>query len=592
MKYNIVIIAIGFVIDAKAVEERKRKESEEAELLAKKLEETSISSPGNQSKKSKQPNVGGKKKAAKATGNAKKPENNLTKEQCPKQTVPAKQENCAEKKPTNNPTQPNVQHLSSTANIDKIKEAVAELNITINTVQHTFQDATKISRAGNCESMGEKTPDYNKSKYPPLNKKEGKTQEEIKAEREAKQTLKDEAKDKSLKTTDGKAEKLVQSSVNGDLNEEKNKNSNEILTSNGDHKSKEEIKAEREAKKQAKQAARALAKDKPSSKTDEVDNKIKGPENAIMDLDKNIEHTTNHENSTGKSKAELKAERRAKQDAQRAAKANAATQKSQGPEKNSHSVVQNTESGGKTSGAKQSISNQSRKVPDDRQVDRASVEKKILKKLASQNIPSRTVVQRKVKLFDHLHQYEREYSISKPFPVVNSHIHPSVLQLGLRYAEGTIQGSNARCLAFMQTMKLLVKDYKTRPSSGDNTSSYRDSLRQFSVELGGILDTHIAFLINCRTHSVSMGNAIRHLKSKIKSIGDGTSLKDVDQEHGIEESARQVLLDSIDTFVDYVRLAAVQISDTACSKIKDGDVILTYGCSSLLREVFTVAAQR
>lgn len=476
---------------------------------------------------------------------------------------------------------------------------LAELSITINIVQQTFQNATKIvSQSRNRDdnaiintSVGEETSDSYQSKYLQLNKKEEKTQEEIKSEREAqkqaKQTLKAEAKDRSLKNKNNKAENLVQNSANGGLNDE-----NQKSTIIGDHKSKEEIKAEREAKKQAKQAARSLAKDNPPSKNDEIDNQTKGSENEIMDLDKNIGPTTNQENSTGKSKAELKAERRAKQEAQRAAKANVATQKSQGPEKNSHSVAQSNESGGKSCGTKQSISNQSRRVPDDRQVDRASVEKKILKKLASQNIPSRTVVQRKVKLFDHLHQYEREYSISKPFPVVNSHIHPSVLQLGLRYAEGTIQGSNARCLAFMQTMKLLVRDYKIKPSSGDNINSYRDSLRQFSVELGGILDTHIAFLINCRTHSVSMGNAIRLLKSKIKSIGDGTGLKDVEQGNGIEELARQVLLDSIDTFVDYVRLAAVQISDTACTKIKDGDVILTFGCSSLLREVFLVAAQR
>ena len=69
-------------------------------------------------------------------------------------------------------------------------------------------------------------------------------------------------------------------------------------------------------------------------------------------------------------------------------------------------------------------------------------------------------------------------------------------------------------------------------------------------------------------------------------------MKDIERENQIEERAKELLYDSIDTFIDHVRLAAVQISDTAYNKIKDGDVILTYGCSSLLREVFSVAAKR
>ena len=35
-------------------------------------------------------------------------------------------------------------------------------------------------------------------------------------------------------------------------------------------------------------------------------------------------------------------------------------------------------------------------------------------------------------LFSHLHQYERELSISRNLPVVGGPIHPAVLELGLR----------------------------------------------------------------------------------------------------------------------------------------------------------------
>jgi hypothetical protein len=44
----------------------------------------------------------------------------------------------------------------------------------------------------------------------------------------------------------------------------------------------------------------------------------------------------------------------------------------------------------------------------------------------------RTKAQKKVLLFKHLHQYERELSVTRPYPIVGAHIHPSVLQLGLQ----------------------------------------------------------------------------------------------------------------------------------------------------------------
>ena len=44
----------------------------------------------------------------------------------------------------------------------------------------------------------------------------------------------------------------------------------------------------------------------------------------------------------------------------------------------------------------------------------------------------RTKAQKQVLLFKHLTQYERELSVTRLFPIVGAHIHPSVLQLGLQ----------------------------------------------------------------------------------------------------------------------------------------------------------------
>ena len=42
-----------------------------------------------------------------------------------------------------------------------------------------------------------------------------------------------------------------------------------------------------------------------------------------------------------------------------------------------------------------------------------------------------------------------------------STVHPAVLQLGLRYADGSIKGANARCIAMLDMLRNMVQDYET-----------------------------------------------------------------------------------------------------------------------------------
>ena len=233
-----------------------------------------------------------------------------------------------------------------------------------------------------------------------------------------------------------------------------------------------------------------------------------------------------------KSKAELKRERREKQEEQRRKKEEEAKKK------------------------EESKKEKVKRVPDEIQADRASVEKKLAKRLASQQISARTKAQRKVMLFSHLHQYEREFSLSRSYPIVGAHIHPSILTLGLQYADGIIAGSNARCVGLMKALKDFINDYTTPENS------------ELGRDLNDKLKPQITFLKECRPISVSMGNAIRFIKSRINAIPSGTT--EADAKHG--------LIDTIDEFVQHnIVLAAEQIAITACEKICDGDVILTYG---------------
>lgn len=333
-----------------------------------------------------------------------------------------------------------------------------------------------------------------------------------------------------------------------------------------------QVMADREAKKAAKAAAKAAAAEKKKSdkaKPDQNDEKV-DPEIKIGDVkqvddkkkcDKDSETKPSQDSET-KSKAELKAERRAKQEAQRAAKAQAQAKPSEAPitdkEFSKHP-----------------------KVPDDVQADRACVEKKLAKKLASQQVPARTKAQRKVQLFSHLHQYEREISATRNLPVAGANLHPLVLQLGLQYAEGTVTGSEGRCVALLTALKTVISEYlATTDKSVDKVTNDREE-KDVRKDLDSLLSPNITFLKQCRPLAISMQNAIRFLKKEISILDRDLSC----------EALKDVLEERIEAYIhENIELAAEQISMTAASKINDGDVILTYSSSNLIEKVFTDAA--
>jgi translation initiation factor eIF-2B subunit delta len=66
----------------------------------------------------------------------------------------------------------------------------------------------------------------------------------------------------------------------------------------------------------------------------------------------------------------------------------------------------------------------------------------------------------KVKLFHHFEEYKRDYSIVEKMSIDNPKIHPAFIKLGIQYAHDRISGSNARCLAFLNSLKQFLNDYK------------------------------------------------------------------------------------------------------------------------------------
>nr|XP_012146852.1 PREDICTED: translation initiation factor eIF-2B subunit delta isoform X2 [Megachile rotundata] len=328
-------------------------------------------------------------------------------------------------------------------------------------------------------------------------------------------------------------------------------------------KSREEIKAEREAKKAAKALAKAKAKsskvedkdaskdktvptetkkNKENSETPEniqVSNKIPVVNKTINTCIKVAPVQSNTEGKAEKSKAELRAERRAKQEAQRAAKQQQLQEKSRVKKKeedNDKCIKQIT--------------------------DETSIDKKIVtpKKVAQKDNSHQ------INLFKHLY-HEREQAVVNVH-FVNSSIHPAIVRLGTQYASKIIVGSNARCVALLATVKQLIQDFE-RPSQADFIRGLEASLQE-----------SVAYLHHCRPLAVSMQNALRHLKWQMTQLHP--ALSDAD--------AKNKLISAIDTYIlEQIQLADKAISITIQTKISNGDVILTYGYSSLIHKILSDA---
>eukprot|EP00891_Asterochloris_glomerata_P001719 jgi/Astpho2/1719/Aster-x1026 len=148
--------------------------------------------------------------------------------------------------------------------------------------------------------------------------------------------------------------------------------------------------------------------------------------------------------------------------------------------------------------------------------------------------------------------------------------HPAVFELGLKFADGTIRGANARCLAMLAAFKQLIQDSKL--PSGKTLS--KDLLAQ--------LNANIQFLVECRPLAVSMSNVIKFVKAQISQLGKGVS----------EQQAKQTVITAIDDFMKQkIEFAGEILVSYAVAKVYDGDVILTFGFSTTVLDVL-LAAQK
>ncbi|KAL5153273.1 Translation initiation factor eIF-2B subunit delta [Glycine soja] len=193
-------------------------------------------------------------------------------------------------------------------------------------------------------------------------------------------------------------------------------------------------------------------------------------------------------------------------------------------------------------------------------------DKSRVEKAKRRAVVKQTEARNRVELFRHLPQYEHGSQLpdleAKFFHL--SPVHPSVYKVGLQYLTGDISGGNARCIAMLQAFQEAIKDYKVPHE------------KTLVRDLTAKISSYVSFLIECRPLSISMGNAIRFLKSHIAKLPLTLS----------ESEAKASLQSDIERFIsEKIILANKVIVKHAVTKIRDGDVLLTYGSSSAVEMI-------
>lgn len=306
-----------------------------------------------------------------------------------------------------------------------------------------------------------------------MEKDQGKSKEQILAERQAKKAAK-----KNVKKNEGAKEevkpekpspvaspqKKPQSPVKLSSSKEQVQSSQVIENSSKEpEKSRDQVKAEREAKKLAKQAAKKKTDQDPKTQVEKTPEPLiktaQIPKQEIKKTNSDVELAVKMENlhitdvdtskkdeqNQGKGKPTSKAERRAIQEAQRAAKA-----KQQQEKLDKQAAVQKKAS---------PVSEQKPKE--------AKQEHKIQKSPNSSSISQKSSALHKVRLFKHLYTEKCDLRIK-----ANSQFHPAIVKLGAQYGNDTIVGSNARCYAFLNAMKTVSENGFVTVNSYSNLNLY------------------------------------------------------------------------------------------------------------------------
>ncbi|EDW09454.1 translation initiation factor eIF-2B subunit delta isoform X1 [Drosophila mojavensis] len=329
-------------------------------------------------------------------------------------------------------------------------------------------------------------------------------------------------------------------------------------TAPASEKTREQIKAEREAKKAAKQAAKSAKSNNVDAAAKQLNNlqvatKIEAAPAAAATAT-GAAATADHEK---KKPALTKAERRAIQEAQRAAKAQGQAKKTTA----TPGTVKSAAGNSVKATPNVSVTTHKEHKPDkDDKVDSPA-------KSPSKGGTVKADRECKVKLFNHLVSADKDASLF----INDPNVHPSMARLGVQYAQRTIVGSNARCIAFLHALRQVVQDFET------------PAKKEFGRSLDVAVKHHVDHLNKCRPLAVSVYNAYKQFKNQLTQLPTDTP----------ETELKELLGHFIDTYIEnQIGKAAQAISSSMQEKITDGDVLLTFACSSLIQFICEEAKRR
>ena len=150
--------------------------------------------------------------------------------------------------------------------------------------------------------------------------------------------------------------------------------------------------------------------------------------------------------------------------------------------------------------------------------------------------------------------------------------HPAVARLAAHYADGTIAGGRARCVALLHALKMVIADFRTPDAK------YAHALTQ-------CVNSVVQHLQSARPMAISMGNAVKSLKTHLARMSEEPA--------SCEEESRRKTLIHLEYFEQEKLLKAGRsIAEHGASEIRVGDVVVAHGASHHAREILREARRR
>lgn len=147
-----------------------------------------------------------------------------------------------------------------------------------------------------------------------------------------------------------------------------------------------------------------------------------------------------------------------------------------------------------------------------------------------------------------------------------------VLKLGSLLEEEKVRGSNARCVACLAALESVITKYRVSADECLTRELYR----------GGIKPA-VTYLSKRKKATPGVSNAVRHLEGVVASAPSQTD----------DDAGKRWIVDEIKRYVyERIVLAGISIAAHVAEKIREGDVVLTYGCSSLVATALLKAFDR